>query len=1155
MHPSSRIKLNLSWTRETALALALVAPVFVIGSHQAKAQAVASAKMHGTVTDSTGLGIPNAQVTATQTASGFTVNAVSDQAGLYTLSNLPVGPYSVSVVASGFSKYEQSGLVLQVSNDVAVNASLNIGGSTETVTVEANATQVQTEDNSITTVVDQQRTVDLPLNGRNAASLVLLSGSAAPTPNGNQTSSKNYGNVGTNSIGGALNISVAGGQGNQINYLLDGGDHNDTFSNVNMPFPFPDALQEFSVQTTGLQAQYGVHPSATVNVVTKSGSNQFHGGIFEFLRNNYANATSRLSPGLTSNLKRNQFGGFLGGPVLSDKLFFFGGYQHTALRITPVAVTANIPTTAMIAGNWTPYFQALKAASTTGTCPINSARLLAAGFATADATACTATVSPSIYSPAALKLTNYLPVAGASALGTVPYAVPDPQDENQWIGRLDYNLNSKHSTFARYFMTNYYQQSIFNGNLLLATNPNLKDRGKYLTLGNNYTITPSIVNAFRLTGSRLSITRGAPGDLISPATLGINTYQSVPNYIYINVTGGFTASCGTCAPTHFVTNHIQTSDDVSITHGKHFVQVGFDYIQEQLNLGGLNTENGQFSFSGAYSGVGLADLLLGAPSTYAQGNAAGSLAHLRYNYFGYYAQDTFRPTPKLVINAGLRWEPWFPEYEKNNVGGGFDMTSFNNNTVSTVFTNAPAGLRFYGDQGVSRGFINKRLSNFSPRLGFALDPTGTGRQSIRAAYTLTFEAPELYYDSGFPSNAPYASSTSFAPDNSTNSTDAVKSFDSPFKKVAGGNPFPTPYPPSSTVAFPAANISTQVYPSNLSRTYMHQYNASYQVQASKNWLFSTTYIGTHTVHLWGFIPTNYATPVATSTGAAPTTSNTTQRLKLYRQALATNTTAGLRYGAFSSTSSYGMANYNGAIFTINKRISNNYSVLANYTWSHCLSNINYTGDNAPPPQDPTNIAAEYSNCNFDVTHNLSLSGVLISPRLKQHLLNQVAGGWQLSPLVMVRTGQPFTVNVGSDQSLTGIGQDRYNVVPGTSPYAKNLYTPVITSTTAAGTTRALQPQWLNTAAFSLATAGTFGNSHPLAYRGPGFVDTDIAISKHFPLFERSQLEVRGEAFNLLNHPNYNNPISSGSTTSATFGKITSTANEARILQIAAKVTF
>ncbi|MFC6647189.1 carboxypeptidase regulatory-like domain-containing protein [Granulicella cerasi] len=1094
--------------------------------------------MHGTIADSTGAVISGATIVATQTESGATVTAVSGDNGSYTLPNLPVGPYTVKVTAAGFQAFSRTGIVLQVSNDAEVDIPLAVGSAETTVTVNAAAAQVQTDDTAIATTVDQSRVVDLPLNGRNAANLVLLSGASAPTVNGNMTSTKSYGSTGTSAIGGALNIAVAGGQGNQINYLLDGGDHNDSFSNVNMPFPFPDVLQEFSVQTTGLAAQYGVHPSATVSIVTKSGSNQFHGGVFEFLRNSYANANNRIN-GYT-DLKRNQFGGYLGGPIIRNKLFFLGGYQHTALRIAPATTSSFVPTAAMLSGNFTPYLQYQQSLSASHACPT---LLASAGF-TYDPVACTATINPSLFSPAAVKLMKYLPTGQTqNPAGLVSYSVPAPQDENQWIGRLDYTVSQRHSVFARYFMTNFYQKAIFNGNLLNAVNSGLKDRGKYLTLGDTFVVTPHITNSFRGTVTRLAIARGAPGDLISPASLGSNVYSSVPNYIYLNVSGAFTASCGSCAPTHFVTNHYQVADDVSIQHGNHFIQLGFDYIHEQLNLAGLNTENGQFTFNGSYSGFGLGDLLLGAPNTFSQGFGPGAAAHLRYNYFGYYVQDTWHASKRLTLNAGLRWEPWFPEYEKNNIGGEFSADAFAANRVSTVYPNAPAGIVFYGDQGVKPGFVNSRYTNFSPRAGFAYDPLGNGRSSIRGSYTLTFEAPELYYDSGFPNNSPNTSAQAFTVDNSTNRTDAVKSFDDPWKKIPGGNPFPSQYPAPSTAAFAAANVTTGYYPSNLRRTYMHQYNLSYQNQISTNLLASVTYIGTSTVHLWGFQPYNYATPANTPSGAAATTNNTSQRYILYRAAIASGTTAGTRYGAFSGTSDYGMANFNGIIATINRRFANNFSVLANYTWSHCLANMNYTGDNTPPAQDPGNHAAEYGSCNFDTTHNLTISGVASTPKLHERLLNAALGAWQISPLVTYRTGMPYTVTDGTDRSLTGIGQDRPNIVAGQSLYSKNLFP-------AAG----VKPLWINTSAYALQTLGTFGNERPMQARGPGFANVDMAISKRFDLPEHAQLEIRGEAFNVLNHPNYANPNTSIASAS-TFGRITATANDARLLQIAAKITF
>ena len=463
-------------SKRTALALSLwalgLAAAGVQGPGPASAQAVSNAKMHGIITDSTGALVPHAPIVATQTQSGQTVMAVTTSSGDFILPNLPVGPYVVKVSAPGFQSYSRTGIVLQVSNDLEIDVPLSLGATDTVVNVDAGASQIQTEDNAITTVVDQARVVNLPLNGRNAANLILLSGGAAPAPTGNVVTSKTYGSVGVNAIGGAVSISVAGGQPNQVNFLLDGGDNNDPAYNTNLPFPFPDALQEFSVQTTGLAAQYGLHPSGTVNIVTKSGTNALHGGAFEFLRNNYTNASNRVA-GVVTPLKRNQYGAFVGGPILHDKLFFFAGYQGTALRIANPA-TAVIPTAAALSGNWTPYFQALQSSAAGNVCPfdVSSAatpaqvaaakKLQGAGFTLGTLpNQCVANISPSLYSPTAVNIDNLLPTATTSnALGSVGFSVPYPQNENQWIGRLDHTISARQNVFARYFMTNYSAQAL-----------------------------------------------------------------------------------------------------------------------------------------------------------------------------------------------------------------------------------------------------------------------------------------------------------------------------------------------------------------------------------------------------------------------------------------------------------------------------------------------------------------------------------------------------------------------------------------------------------------------------------------------------------------------------------------------------------------------
>ena len=1162
----------------SAMLWALPLAIVVDGIPGASAQAVSNAKMHGVVSDASGALVPNATVLATQTESGQTARAVTTGSGDFILPNLPVGPYTIKVTAPGFETYSRTGIVLQVSNDLELDAHLSLGSTDTVISVNAGASQIQTEDNSITTVVDQARVVDLPLNGRNAANLILLAGGAAPAPTGNVVSSKTYGSVGVNAIGGAVSISVAGGQPNQVNFLLDGGDNNDPAYNTNLPFPFPDALQEFSVQTTGLAAQYGLHPSGTVNIVTKSGTNNFHGGVFEFLRNNATNASNRVA-GVVTPLKRNQYGAFLGGPILRDRLAFFGGYQGTALRIANPS-TAVIPTAADLSGNWTPYFQSLQANAAGKLCPFDisstatSAQLTAAkklqgaGFTLGTgANQCTATIAPSAYSPVALNIDKLLPTTTTTnALGSVGFAVPYPQNENQWIGRLDQTISPRQNVFARYFMTNYSAQSLFGGNLLNTANAGLIDRDKTLTIGHNLIMTPQLTNALRLTGNRLAVQRGPAPNLPNLASLGSNITQPLADSLYVNVSGAFFVACGQCPPYVKVTNELQAADDVSYVKGKHFIQAGFDYIYQGYNQKYFNTEDGQFSFTGGFSGYALVDFLLGAPTSLTQANGgAAALEHFRQNYVGAYVQDTYRVSKGLVLNYGVRWEPWLPPFNKDNRGQTFSQANFNAGIQSQVFVNAPAGLLFVGDKGVSNSIVTRKFGDVSPRFGFAFDPRGDGKQSLRGSYTLLFDEPSVvqttqFFDSG----VPYGGSQSFTFNNAA----YQHNLDNPYQGIAGGNPFPTVYPPTSTVAFPLSGISPQVDPADLKKPYANQYNLSYQIQISPKWLLTASYLGTHTVHLLGSYPLNYATyypgvstgvagscgtltPIPTAGVACSTTSNNTQRLKLYQQTGGTG--AGTRYAGFSQVSNYGMANYNGIIVTANHQFASNYTVLANYTYSKCLANLNFSGDATQGPQNPNNLQAEYGPCNFDIKHNFTISGVAMTPKISNRLLNQVFGGFQVSPLFSYRTGTPFTVAPGTDVSLTGLGNDRANMIQGVPIYNRNFFR---------GTKTANYPQWFNPSAFAAAAPGAFGNSRPFSLRGPGFADLDVAVSKFFTFHDQAKLELRGEAFNALNHPNYLNPVGVSqlipqvaALNSPTAGQITGTANDARTLQIAAKITF
>src|SRR6202453_4847568 len=320
-----------------------------LGSGTLHSQAIGGGQIQGIVTDNTGAAVSGATVEATQTESGLNRTVTSGGDGGYNFPSLPVGPYTIKVTAAGFSTYTQSGIVIQVGNELRIDVKLEVGGVAQTVQVTAAASMVQTEDTSISQVVDKQRTVDLPLNGRQATQLILLTPGASVAPATDLASSKNYPT--------SVTLSIAGAQATNINYLMDGADNNDAFTNINLPFPFPDAIQEFSVQTSGLSAQYGYHPGAVVNIVTRAGGNAFHGTLFEFFRNGDLNARNHFSA-KQDTLKRNQFGGVLGGPIRKDKFFFFGGYQGTRTRQETNAYTSYVPTEAMLNGDFSAYASA-----------------------------------------------------------------------------------------------------------------------------------------------------------------------------------------------------------------------------------------------------------------------------------------------------------------------------------------------------------------------------------------------------------------------------------------------------------------------------------------------------------------------------------------------------------------------------------------------------------------------------------------------------------------------------------------------------------------------------------------------------------------------------------------------------------------------------
>jgi hypothetical protein len=1095
-------------TRKTIGATVLLLGVlFAMSTTRLWGQAVASAQISGLVTDPSGAAVPSAKITVTQTATGLVRTTLSGPDGTYVLPDLPVGPYKLQVQLSGFETYLQTGIVLEVSNNVAINVTLHVGQIKQQVEVAANATMVQTQTTSIASVMDNDRVLDLPLNGRVATDLIMLMGMATDNSPvySDLVSSKNYWSSDA--------ISVAGGQSDATSYRLDGGTHMDNFSNINLPLPFPDAIQEFSVETSSLSAQSGLHPGAQVEVVTKSGTNEFHGNAFEFVRNGDFDARDFFAA-TQDTLRQNQFGGTIGGPVKKDKVFGFFGYQGTRIRTAPPSSITYVPNQAVLNGDWSEVESATCQSSGVARTIINPAT---------GATYTNDYVDPTTYNQQALNLLKYVPITSDSC-GRITYAIPMPQREDQYVGRADWNQSTKNNFFGRYFYADYKSPAAFNDNFLLTTQRGVLDRSQAVTLGDAYSITPNTLNSAHLAWTRLAITRGPAADMKNLADFGVNIYQGVPNAIDLGITGYFGIGCGTCAPAHFKNNVAELSDDLNVIRRKHHMSLGVDWIHYEYPYMNNNETNGYMGFDGHATNDGLLDFLLGQLGPFAQGNPTPYNG--RQNYVGTYFNDNIQMSKRLNVNLGLRWEPNLSVTEIHNAVAHFSEAAFIAGTESSQFVNAPPGLFFPGDPGIPRSYTYSKLAAFEPRVGIVWNPTGTGRQVIRLGYGIFFDTVPTAFFEDQTQGAPWASTVDLysPPGGLTN----------PWQGYPGGNPFPLPYPPGKNAIFPPES-SLYDYPLNSHPMYVHEWDLSYQFQMTSNWLLALNYLGNKTTHIWTGEDIDPAVFIPGTCSGAPcsTPNNENQRRVLYL----INPVAGSLVSDIYHLDTGANAEYQALYIKLQHRFSEHYTVLGNYTWSHCISEFDFGGDmGGPETQNPFNRNAERGNCAFDLNEIFNLSFIAQTPRFANPWVNRLVGNWQLSPIVAFHTGTWFNLWDGFDNSMSGVGNDRPDAV-GTNAYVRS-------------TTGALQ--WLNPNAFVLSAPGTFGNSGMGSLEAPRYLDIDAALSRHFNIKEKQRLELRFEFFNLANHVNFGTP--DNGITDMTFGQILGDVSP-RILQFALKYTF
>jgi hypothetical protein len=1070
-----------------------------------------TAQISGTVKDQSGAVLPGVEVSATQTDTGIARTTLTNETGSYVLPNLAIGPYRLEAALAGFRTFVQSGIVLQVNANPVINPTLEVGQVSEQVEVQANAALVETRSSGVGQVIENQRILDLPLNGRNVTDLIALSGATVQT---GTSSTKNF--------GGTPVLSVAGGIFNSVGYTLDGANHYSFAAAGSMPMPFPDALQEFKVDTAGLTAQQG-GAGAAVSAVTKSGTNDLHGDLFEFVRNDLFNATQYFAAAnpatgnkVHSTLKRNQFGGTAGGAIVKNRLFFFGGYQGTTIRQDAANQQAFLPTPAMLAGDWTTF--------TSPACNAGRQVALRAPFVNNR-------IDPSLYSKAAVNLVTRVLSKSPKTndpCGLLIYGQAAPENDWQTLGRIDYQVNAKQSVFGRYLVTHASLPSPYLSNPvpMNSTVSGLNDLAQSFVFGHTYLAGPNAVNAFRLSAGRVWAVYDTP-QIFSACDVGVNTYCGyLPQNMVLSITNGFSMGLGHRTGDVTGINTFQINDDFSLVRGAHQMSFGgnprLDYFTQSDFFFGV----GRFTFSGATTGTGLADILTGNLATL----SAGAPLYMREKQWlvSAYATDTWKMTPRLTMNYGVRWEPFIPQTMLSGQTGNFSYDRFHKGIESVVLPNAPFGWYYPGDPGFpGLSGSNTGWAQFAPRIGFAWDVNGDGRTSVRASYGYGHATTGAHWRSQQTQDPPWVNVTAVS--------SPQGGFDNPWSGYPGGIPFPLKT--GTQAQFNNLGDYTS-FPYDLKTPATSSWNFSLQRQIGANWLVSGSYIGSATTHIWTLQPINYAPFVPGATAA-----NTNQRriLNLERP-------SGIQMQSVMNVDPSGTQNYHGMLLTVARRVMRGINMNANYTLSHCIGDYNPAGTGngftSNTWSDPLNRAADRGDCDGDRRQIFNLTSVAQTPQFASRPLRTALSGWTLSGVYKRSSGSPLNILAGSDRALTGIFDPRTNgQVQRAQQISGNPYTDQSGSPLT---------NWLNRSSFDVPALGTLGNYRRNSVVGPPSWSFDMSLSRAFRFRESQQIEFRADAFNVTNSFRPGNPNTS--LTNTQFGQIR-TALDPRILQFALKYVF
>lgn len=1143
----------------------------------------------GTVTDATGGVIPGATVTATNVDTGVKATTKTNATGAYSFPELAVGHYELLVQATGFSDLQEKGIAVDVNAALRFDATMKVTGASERVEVAANAVQVDTVSTQLGDVIGEVSMTSLPLNGRSYTDLLALQPGVAPASNESTNGVSSYSNAPPS---GGLNdgtLSIGGARGTSNGFMVNGGNVQEQMANGTSIIPNVDSIEEFRIITNNFDAEYGHYSGGLVNVITKSGTNQFHGDVFDFLRNTDLDARNYFSP-TRGIYHQNQFGGTLGGPFLREKLFFFSDYQGTRQSIGESTGLVAVPSAAdrngdlsdqadQLTGNVTGPAFASQLSQQLGYPVSVGEPFYTPGCTSATCAFPNAVIPKSVWSPASANLLQYVPaanVAPSASLPTGAYASSAnkaPLQDDKAGFHLDANSRLGMLSFY-YFIDRFSLVNPFAGGSFGNFGGSTNGQAQLFTVGDTKSFTSSAVNEFRLSYTRNTSFANTPtGPAVDLSalgfTVGCNTlglcpqnpgYHTLPPVSLNNFSIG-----GPAGSESLRENTYQAQDNYSWTHGAHNLKFGGIFSLSQINMQTYYGNNGLFGFNGGTeTGLDFADFLLGAANSFNQGVQLP--LYNRAKYFGFFAQDSWRAKPNLTLNYGLRWDvttPWSEKYNR--------MEALIPGRQSATFPTAPQGWLVPGDPGVPTSVAKTQYSNVAPRVGFAFSPQpeggflkalfgANGKSSIRGSFGMFYGDLEDYISANGNGDAPFGLYW-------VNPAPTVLT--TPFVDLYTGNsegqrfPLPSgvinasPKHPDSDInwaQFEPISSSPTYYYGNVT-PYSEGWMLSVQRQLAASTVMTLSYVGSSGKHEMVIDEANPATPslclsVSQPDQVAPGSNvcgpfgetglftTTSGAVVEPRQQL--GPMGGVNFGSTGWYRTMGSSNFNALEASLQYK-GKRASILGSYTYSKSLDDSSAATEQVMP----LNPSLEWALSAFNVTHNFvtSYSYELPFERLL-HRQNQLTKGWVVSGITRFSTGFPITIQENDDRSLIGntsVGPsgsaDEPNVAPGhilaqTNPRKGGTY--------------------FNTSLFSPENIGQFGNAKRRFFGGPGLNNWDMALAKEAHISERLYFDFRFEFFNVFNHAQFETP--SGLINSGNFGVVTSAANP-RIGQVAAKFHF